>query len=296
MAKEFKSVDELVRLLESRGVSTDANTPSILKRESYYAVINGYKDPFLDHEAMRSAPDDVYKQGTTFDQIYDFFLLDREVRWALFPYLTTCETMLKNAVVHAFCERYPDPEAYLDRANYVNSRDMLVPDGFKGNKARLHAKNLSDLMARLNGKVTMSGGYSKPFIRRYMEKYGFVPLWVLQNDLTFGNVEHFYQLQKRGVQNAACRTVSELTDNESRRIGARDMLRAFAVLVHFRNICAHDDRLHCANTKGMGLRALAEALRMVLPEEEFGRLRAGIVSLIPLHEESAFLGRFDRLL
>lgn len=52
MAKEFKTYKELTTLLASRGVEVDETTPSVLKRESYYAIINGYKDPFLDRKAM----------------------------------------------------------------------------------------------------------------------------------------------------------------------------------------------------------------------------------------------------
>ena len=91
MAKEFKTIDELVGLLESRHVKTDADTRTALMRESYYAVVNGYKDPFLDREAMQSSSGDVYVSGTCFSQIYDLYRLDRELRLALFPYLTEAE-------------------------------------------------------------------------------------------------------------------------------------------------------------------------------------------------------------
>lgn len=95
MAKEFKTIGELVLLLESRGVKTDEDTPVILKRESYYAIVNGYKDPFLDREAMQASPSDVYKAGTTFGQLYDLYCFDRDMRGALLPYLMEAE-MCKN--------------------------------------------------------------------------------------------------------------------------------------------------------------------------------------------------------
>ena len=55
MAKEFKTIDELIDLLESRNVITDENTKTQLMRESYYAVVNGYKKPFLDTQAMKGS-------------------------------------------------------------------------------------------------------------------------------------------------------------------------------------------------------------------------------------------------
>ena len=48
MGKEFKTIEELVNLLESRNVITDENTAPALQQESYYAIVNGYKKPFLD--------------------------------------------------------------------------------------------------------------------------------------------------------------------------------------------------------------------------------------------------------
>ena len=63
MAKEFKTIEELVALLDSRNVVTDQTTAGVLARESYYAIVNGYKNPFLDRDAMRSAANDVYRPG-----------------------------------------------------------------------------------------------------------------------------------------------------------------------------------------------------------------------------------------
>lgn len=286
MAKEFKTIDELVALLESRNLKTDGETASILRRESYYAIVNGYKDTFLDRSAMQSSAVDVYKEGTTFRQIYDLFLFDRALRGALFPYLVEAEAALTNAVVYSFCSRYPKADAYLDRANYTEWKDMLVPDGFKGSKARERDRRLNDLMRRLNGKLTLNDR-TRPFIRHYLTSYGNVPLWVLQNDLTFGNIEHFYQLQKRGVQNDTCRMVSEFS-GRGWRIGAKRLLRAFTILVGYRNICAHGDRLYCASVKGARCAEMIDTLALVFPDDKMNSL---IESVGMATEEYA--GRID---
>lgn len=271
MAKEFKTIEQLVDLLESRNVRTDADTANILRRESYYAIVNGYKDPFLDRDAMQSSDGDVYREGTTFRQIYDLFLLDRDLRATVFPYLIRAETILKNAVVYAFCDHNRDHEAYLDRSNYATAGEMLVPDGFTGDKSREHRNNLARLMRRFTEKLDPDKGRLRPFVRHYLETYGAVPLWVLQNDLTFGNIAHFYQLQRRGVQNEACRIVLQIAGH-GKRIGARELLRIFDVLVDFRNICAHDDRLYCAIVKGAHVDEMLNLVARVLTESEVREL------------------------
>lgn len=276
MAKDFKTHEELVSLMESRGIHTNQDTIEILKRESYYAIINGYKSPFLDKKAMQTSNDDVYIEGTTFTNIYDLFLFDRDIRSLLFPYLTMAESILKNAVVYAFCEKFPQTSSYLERSNYTDAANMLFPKAFTGNRAEEHGKNMVTLMKILNGKLTVSKR-TRPFVRHYMDSYGSVPLWVLQNDLTFGNMEHFYQLQKRSVQNSACKIVSSVSG--SSKVTPHKLLRAFSILVEFRNMCAHDERIYCAEVKGARFDEMARQLLYVLPEKEGGMFLAGLLDL-----------------
>lgn len=41
--KPFLTIDEQVRLLESRGLDVDEDTGPTLMREGYYSIVNGYK-------------------------------------------------------------------------------------------------------------------------------------------------------------------------------------------------------------------------------------------------------------
>ena len=54
MAKLFKSIPELIELLEMRGARTTDATAIILMREGYYAVVNGYGKAFLDKKGIQS--------------------------------------------------------------------------------------------------------------------------------------------------------------------------------------------------------------------------------------------------
>ena len=57
----------------------------------------------------------------------------------------------------------------------------------------------------------MVGPATRLFVAHYIASYGEVPLWVLSNDLTFGNMSHFFQLIKRGDQNSVCKYLFETT-------------------------------------------------------------------------------------
>ncbi len=259
--KPFKTIDEQISILESRGVETDEDTWSVLAREGYYSVVNGYKGPFLDKEAMRSSATDVYRPGTRFADIYALFLFDRALRDALFPYLRIAESTMRTAVVYAFCHAHGGGNEYLDRNNYTDARGMLFPKAFRGDRRAEHNKRLNKLMAILNTKV--SNGDNKhvsAYVRHYRNKHDAIPLWVLSKDLTFGNMAHFYQLQQRNVQNEACKVIGAAVGLSDKKIHPIGLLRAFTVLTGFRNICAHGGRLYCATVNGTTVGGMVEML------------------------------------
>ncbi|EKQ3610871.1 Abi family protein, partial [Enterococcus faecalis] len=77
--KPFKTLDEQIIILRNRGlvISDDEVTKSILLRENYYNVINGYKDIFIDRESEDS---EKFIKNTNFNEIYRLYSLDRDFR------------------------------------------------------------------------------------------------------------------------------------------------------------------------------------------------------------------------
>lgn len=68
-----------------------------------------------------------------------------------------------------------------------------------------------------------------------------IPLWVLLNVLTIGQLSKIYESQKGRVQIKVCRDFGPLKVNE--------MGKLLAVMTKFRNVCAHNDRLFDFRTK-----------------------------------------------
>lgn len=279
--KQFKTIDEQVRILESRGMIVCDEAPTLLLRENYYAVINGYRDPFLDKDAMRSSGGDVYAPGTRFEWVYSLYRFDRELRHITFSYLIQAEAALKNATVYAFCESHRGCSDYLDRTSFCSPEDMLTPKAFRGNRAALHSNNMNRLMGILNGKL-VAGPMTRPFVAHYLAAYGEVPLWVLVNDLTFGNMTHFFQLMKRGDQNSVCKHLfnTSLRERGDGRITPHEVLRAYSVLTRFRNLCAHDERLYCAEPGGDGYAAMLRLMEAALPRDVVACMRRDIGGLL----------------
>ena len=107
--KEFKTTDELISLLISRGV--DISTPEQksfckkgLQRFGYYNIINGYKNLFLD--TTTPSTEDRYKPGTTFNEIYFLFQFDKQLRSLFFKYTLEVETNVKSLIAYIFSKKY----------------------------------------------------------------------------------------------------------------------------------------------------------------------------------------------
>lgn len=109
MAKPFKSLDSLLRLMRSRNISINktgegSKVKKILSRENYYSVINGYKEVFLDKEITATNNSDYYITGTTFFQIYSLYRFDRNLRNILLKSILQAEQNVCTKVSYRFAE------------------------------------------------------------------------------------------------------------------------------------------------------------------------------------------------
>lgn len=286
MPKEFLTINELIQLLNTRGIITDSNTYTAIARESYYAIINGYKTPFLDKQKMISSNEDIFQKGIEFQWIYNLFLFDRDLRNLTFKYLARAEAIIKNTVVYSFCYSHRNHSDYLDRANYCNPKETLLPRTSKQSPAYYYSINMPKLMELLNQKLVLKD-WSRPFVAHYLKIYGFVPLWVLSNDLTFGNISHFYQLMQRPDQQRACTIIARITNRKAHQkciLSPRKLLKSIDTQVAFRNICAHDERLYSAKYKGNNFYNLVISLYDVLPKDEVDNFQKEIFDLCKLYQ------------
>lgn len=229
---------------------------------------------------MTSAPDDVYKSGYSFDNLYALYKFDKKLRIVMFEYLLQAEAQLKTAVVYSFCNSHRACFAYRNKSSYTNPNDMLVPKTYRGDINRLYKNNIKYLFEVFDKKLDPQK-VKKSYVKHYLEKHEDVPLWVLVNDLTFGNVRSLYQLLKQSDQNAVCKIISTTLQNyKHRKITPHKILRAFSVLVWARNICAHDDRLYCAESNNDSFATILSMLELVLGKKSVNKLKKAIVSLI----------------
>lgn len=87
-------------------------------------------------------------------------------------------------------------------------------------------------------------------IKAYLEQHGYMPMWVLMNVLTFGNVSHLFTLQKKEVQLNIIREMNLITlPSISNETAIVNTSRIIQILSIYRNICAHNERFYNTEIK-----------------------------------------------
>lgn len=109
---------------------------------------------------------------------------------------------------------------------------------------------------------------------------------MLANDLTFGNIEHFFNLMKPQEQSACCKRVVEATGMRGSSLGhfsPREARIGLNLIVKTRNLCAHDERLYRAKVGKRQNATYGDVLgyvRRYLPAKEYRKLLESVIKLI----------------
>lgn len=249
--KEYKTFNQQLAILRKRGMIVPKNgrPKRFLEQENYYNVINGYKDLFLckDSNGNLIIPE-AYLPNTHFDELKSLFLFDRELRFLFLKYLLIFENSFKTIIAHEFSRKYPKANSYLDITNYRSDNPKGV------------LKQISILTKTIHDNVSSKGA-----IKHYIEEHGSVPLWVLVNYLTIGNLSYLYSALKDPEKNTIAKYYSEKYNKQYKplsdlRIYSADMESALKIFNLVRNQCAHDERLYNKDYKSIYVSNIANYL------------------------------------
>lgn len=108
--KEFKSLDEQIAILKSRGLSIP-NEPAakqFLYHNNYYRV-SGYSLTLRKH--------DVFAKNATFQNIVDIYDFDHELRHILLKYIEMIEVAVKSIYSYEFTKVH-GATGHLDASNF----------------------------------------------------------------------------------------------------------------------------------------------------------------------------------
>lgn len=280
--KPFLTYDQQVDHLRNTKklmIDDELSAKASLRDISYYALIGGYKSLFYDPMTR------TYLPGTTFSDILTLYKFDESLRTLVFEYSNIVEQKLRSAISYAFCEAYTNLQAaYLDASHYRNTK-----------MSRYSIGKMISILDYIANKDK-----DHDYITYQRKTYGNVPLYATLKVMTFGQLSAMYSLLMHKIQVE----VSQEFSTKYTAMSDIDLMMYLRVLTHFRNRCAHIERLFSYTDrydipdtplhKKMGipmkgkqyiygkhdLFAVVIAYRYLLHKEDFGVFKRELVLLI----------------
>jgi len=217
MAKSFKTLDEQIQILQKKGliIQDVLEAKDILLRENYF-FLSGYRLLFMESFANK-----LFLPGATFEELYSMFQFDRHIRNIVFKNLLIIENNIKSITAYNLSMHYG-----------IREEEYLNPKNFTLDRKR--KKQVDDLLRKMKRQIRINGGQHQATVH-YIEKYGYIPLWIAVKVLSFGIVSELYQILKSEDQEEIA---SDFGVDTSR------LIVYLPILANFRNLCAHEDILY----------------------------------------------------
>lgn len=216
--KEYKSNEELINYLLSKGVviSNKKDALEKIERYTYYSIVNTYKNIFKDKNGN-------YIEDVSFDDIYALFEFDKNLKNIILKYCLEIETVIKSVMANQISKVYGVKD-YLNTSNW----DASINTDIKEN-----------LLKKINNEIEKDYNIHTA-VTHYIDKYGFVPPFVLVKILTFGVASSYYGLLKQSDRQAIAKYF---------KISDKLLKQILKNLTTIRNVAAHSDRLYNYTSK-----------------------------------------------
>ena len=217
MMKEYKSNEELLNYIISKGVKVKNKKDVLNKFEkyTYYSIINTYKEVFKNDKG--------YIEGVTFDEIYSLYTFDKNLKTIFLKYALEIELVVKSLIANIITEKY-------------GIKNYLIIKNFD---SQANAESIKKLIFNIEEELNKNYGKHKA-ITHYQDKYQFVPPFVLVKILSLGEISRYYGLLKQEDRQKISKYF---------KISDKLLKQILINLTFARNICAHSDRLYTFRTK-----------------------------------------------
>lgn len=223
MSKPFLNYNQQIDKLITEKHLLISNLPlakESLKNIGYFSLISGYKTPFINFKTK------TYQPGTSFEDILALYQFDLSLRELIFKYLCQIECKVRQLISYSFCSLHGEKQnAYLNPNNFNNSPQ--------------NSSSIQSLLKIFDYNANRNNDHK--YIVHQRELYHNVPLWVLVNTLTFGQLSKFYALLPFQLQ-------SDIS-KEYTYINEKELKQYLKILTLFRNVCAHNERLYSFRTQ-----------------------------------------------
>lgn len=178
--KPYKSLDEQLELLAHRGLIID-NTQyakKLLLTNSYYDLINGYKDIFM--------PNDIFISPINLETISIFNYINKSVQATIMKYALIVETKFKSTLSYIMAKNIGvHQDIYLQQKHY-----------------KLHVyRNLTfeQVKSEINRQLILEK--AKHPTKHYLKRHNHVPPWILLKNLSLGTSINLFKALRAEYRN-----------------------------------------------------------------------------------------------
>lgn len=274
MEKYFSGLSDRIKILRSRNMNipNSSEQKCLLQKYNYYNLINAYKDPFL---YTGSSTIEKYKTGTQLCELEALLEFDKNLRLLFLRETLKIEEIFKNQIVQSFYsyhlhEKSENSEVerlnlhrdseYLRRkyyeltplyTQYSNNYFGVVSTIVSSMKPTTQHTAIDrqttydNFIATVYRTLGQQRKNKNASIKSYLEQHGYMPMWILMNVLTLGNVSHLFTLQKEAVQLDLINTLNLMTKPSiPDKLSIINTSRILQILSIYRNICAHNERFY----------------------------------------------------
>lgn len=173
--KPALSINDQIKLLQSRGlIIKDINYAKYVLKNLNYYNFSGYTYIFEDKSSIRTHN---FLNNTTFEEVFEVFKYDVQIRQLLFSCISYIEIYMRNIIARNFLDIYNnDPFANYNLMNY-NSINSEI------NKQVLRSKEI--------------------FINHYKNEYSNypkIPIWISVEIMSLGTLSKFYSSSEKKLQ------------------------------------------------------------------------------------------------
>ena len=173
--KPALSINDQINLLQSRGLLIkDINyAKSVLEKLNYYNF-SGYTYIFEDKSNKRTHN---FSNKTTFEEVFEVFKYDIQIRQLLFSCISYVEIYMRNIIARSFLAVYNnDPLANYNLVNYYNVNSEIKKEV-------------------LRSKEIFINHYKKEYL-----DYPKIPIWISVEIMSLGTLSKFYSSSDKKLQ------------------------------------------------------------------------------------------------
>lgn len=228
--KPFKTYDEMLSLMEKRNIIINDKefAKNALSNLSYYSLINGYKNTFLQVKGT-----DDFIEGTKFEELYTINQLDVSLNNIIFKYILYLERSLKSKVSYIVSQSFG---VYTDKNDIscTDSNDYLYYKNYSSSTGKR-----IDIVKKLKNCIIEN--HHNNIIEHYINTKNHIPPWILTYNIPFGLTIEWYSILKNAEKSYVC---SAFISSETLSMDERkEFLRQALLLAReYRNKIAHGNR------------------------------------------------------